>query len=64
MKINLADLKQLLKIARFVAREMNDDDLFNTGYLAEALEDPEIFCRISADIAEETGEPLVLEEEE
>lgn len=60
MKINIDDLQQLLKSCRFVARQENDNDLFAVGYLEEALEDEALFASISADIEEETGEPLEL----
>ncbi len=64
MNINIDDLKQLLKSCRYVARTRNDDGLFAVGYLTEALEDDDLFKAISDDIREETGEPLVLTENE
>lgn len=55
MKINIDDLKQLAKSCRLVARQKDDNDLFNVGYLIEALEDPELFEAINEDVLEETG---------
>ena len=60
MKLNIDDLKRLVKSATFVARKTNDDDLFKVAYLVEALEDDDLFAAISADIEEETGEALEL----